>query len=224
MDSGLLLHLTPEQIAALVAALVTLVVAGLVLGVLILRAVRSSVGVNRSLNDTILLMNRERTGWIEERRAMEAERHTLQLKIHALDLEVADLPAIKKRMAAAILAVEQQGAEIVKMKATHRSEVGKLQELLLAEQGARQALQARVTGLETENQSLKSERELLIAKVAELTTERDGFKADVAQLRIEVDELKKRGTGPLAGEPGEPKPDAETSADASATSAKEESI
>lgn len=218
-SGGLLVHLTPEQIAALVAAFVALAVAGLVLGVLILRAVRSSVGVNRSLNDTILLMNRERKEWIEERRLMEAERHTLQLKVHALELEVADLPALKKAQQAAQQVIDQQGAEIVKMKATHRSEVTKLQELLVAEQGARQALQERVGSLETENATLTGERALLIAKVDELEkslVERDGR---VAELTSKVEELQKRGTGPLgeraeskvedAGETPETNPDNE---------------
>lgn len=62
----------------------------------------------------------------------------------------------------------------------------------------------RITDLERKSADLKGEREMLLAKVAELSGK--------------VEDLQKRGTGPLA-EPGEQK-----SADASAASASEETI
>ncbi len=62
----------------------------------------------------------------------------------------------------------------------------------------------RITELERKAGDLKGEREMLLAKVADLTEK--------------VEELQKRGTGPLA-EPGEQK-----SADAAASDAKEENI
>ncbi len=63
--------------------------------------------------------------------------------------------------------------------------------------------EGRITELERKSSDLKGEREMLLAKVADLTEK--------------VEELQKRGTGPLA-EPGEQK-----SADAAARDAKEES-
>ncbi len=214
------IHLSHEILAGIVGLILAALASQTGLAWALLKTARGY----SSLNDTIVSINAERKEFIDERRESEKERHTLQetitsneILIAKQDIQITDLKC----------QLDTLGGDFRRAQAAHekddqivKTELVALRGNLAVEKREREVLQRRVNMLEVENQSLKGERALLVTQMAELTRERDTLRIEVAALRAEIEEIKKRGTGPLVGEPGEPKPDAETTADASAPAEK----
>ncbi len=190
-------HLSHELIAALAALLTAGVAAqtGMVWALL-----KTARGYG-SLNETIVAINAERTEFIEERRVSEKERHTLQETVTTNEILIAKQEA---EIVDLKCQIDSLTGDFRRAQAAHekddqvvKTELVALRGNLAIEKREREILQRRVNMLEVENQTLKGERALLVTQMAELTRERDTLRVEVAALRAEIEEIKKRGTGPL---------------------------